>query len=577
MNVDGMEEAQRLAQSAMTPRAKWLDRLDRYVKGTQYEGKPSFWDTTVPTMERQPCVTYNVTKSALKGFKANITAEDKFPDVTARGAWDLDEKVLTDEDAKSIDQVFASLAKMAKFQSISGEVLPDAMGQCSAAVIFGIRSKKLCLDTVRASWCLPEFDKDGQVTRLEIKYSYIDTNLIINGRCRARAMWYRRVVDDKNDTIYKTVEFKSLTEKITWVEDVVNKHNFGFCPVRWYAFEKGASIAGRIDGHAIHEELLQDLDALNMLLSVKHRAALMSEGQWTEIGVSEGYNPTDAGRAPHVLIPSSPMGGIPTPDNPVSGGYKAYSGTPEGRKKGLGEVWQYTGGKTDVQVELHSMPGDALKAMADCAMDERNKLGELLSMVFIDPENLPKGAAMSGTAIMAIRKRFFERCDEIRLDFGDNFIIPAYGMMLRIAQKVNLPVPGMTKAMEIVKRMGELWSYDCPPLQLSWGDYAALDPTEGLALAQTVTALVEAKLITSRIAVKMLRGIMGIEDIDAYLEELDEHNTKMADQEQEQGLTSSDDEHGKALELQDQKLTAQTQQVKIKAASVKSKPTKKSK
>jgi hypothetical protein len=551
MELAGLQDAQRVSSQAMTPRARELERLDRYVSGRQYEGRKNFWDKSVPLQERAPCIKYNIVKAAIRGFRANICGEDLFPDVTSRNAWDDNEKVLLEEDSKAIDMVLAALAKQCRFQALCGETLSLAMGSRSVAVIFGIRANRLFGDTVRAQWCTPSFDRDGAVTELEIKYPYIDTNLLVDGKYKARAMWYRRVITADEDTVYIPVEFKSLNDRITWTVDAAKSanHMFGFCPVIWYAFERGCDTAGQIDGHAIHDGLLEEIEALDMLLSVKHRAGMRAEGQWTEIGVDAGYNPS-SGRQPLIILPSSASGGTPTPDNPISGGFMLNDpNIDNARRSGSDEVWQYGGDAREIKVERHAMRGDALKAMEDVAKDHRNKLGELLSVVFMDPENLPHGTAMSGTALMALRKRFFERCNEVRSDFGDNFIVPAYGMMLRIAAKVGLRVPGSTRSMQVVDRLGDLWSYLCPPLELSWGDYARPDPAEGLLIMQTVQAGLEAKLLTTRQAIKMLRTVVGIEDVDGYIKELEKHVEDQQEKEASATEQTAGIDHQRALEL----------------------------
>lgn len=560
-NIENLNSVARLAMQAMSPRARWLDKLDRYVEGTQYQGRQNFWTGTVPLQERAPCIVYNVTKSAIRSFKTALLGEGRFPDITSKMGWDTDQESLSEEDGKAIDRSLAAIASQVRLQSGCGEVLAQALGSGTSVTIYGIRNKKLFMDNVKAGWCIPVFKSNtNTVESLVIEYPYIDTSLKVNGRWKARAMMYRRTIDEKQDIIFHPVEFTQVDQELKWVVDTKVSHGLGFCPVHWYALEKGCNIKGRIDGHAIQENLLEEIDELNTLLSVKHRAALLSEGQWVEIGVEEGYNPTDPGRAPNVIVPSTPLGGEPAPTNIPNGGYAQPSRQGGKRRRGLLEIWQYQGLKTNVDVKLIALPGDALKNMAEAAQDERNKLSELLGVVFLETENLPKGAAMSGTALLNLRKRFIERCDELRCDFGDNFIVPVYGMLLRIATTVGLNIPGLDEAKAAVERLQDVWSWESPPFELSWGFYEEHDPNEQLAMAQMVEILMTQNLLTPYMAVKMLRSQMGVEDIDAYLKLLEAHNVEKQAQEQ----AKADDEHGKQVELQGQKLNAQ---VKMKAKS----------
>jgi len=559
--------AQKIALEAMSPRAQWLDLLDRYFLGTQYEGRPDYWSDKVPEWERAPCFVYQVVEAAIDAIRTKVLGEGRFPDVTTRAAWDSKGQQIPEENAEVLDRALEGCSKQARFQAVCKEALEIAASCSSVAVVFRVQNNRLCLDTVKPQWCTPEWDQEtGELVSLEIKYPYIDTSLIERGRVKARAMMYKRVIDTENETTWEPVEIRTNHPLDVEFGPVRSKiaHGFPGCPVHWYAFEKGCSIEGRFDGHAIHETQLGEIDALNFTLSARHGAALKAgQPQWVETGVEPGYNPSEGGRMAHPPIASSPLGGTPNPStNPLNvSGYLAPHIQKGVRKKGAGYVWQYPSELT--RVEMHTLPGDALKAIAETAADERNKIFEALGVQFIDHENLPKGAAMSGTALDALRERFIARCDDIRQDFGDGFIVPLYGMMLQMALLKGLSIPELEKAQSIIADLADVWSWDCPPLELSWGTYSQPTADEQQKTMTMVISGIQAGLITKRVAVKMLRGILGVESIDDYLEEL-LHESEVTQQD-EQGLAQekSEDAHEKSLELQ---TSAYEQQLKLQKA-----------
>lgn len=562
MKIQGYAQAQRIAKKAMTPRAEWLDKLERYVLGTQYDGRPGFWDdSNVPLWERQPCIVYQAVEAAIAQYKNKVLGEDRWPDVTSRMSWDNDGEAMSDVDAEALDLVLQNMSSMSKFQTKSSEAFAWGQGVGTSVSIVGVRNDKICIDTVKPSWCTPEFDVEGCVTKLVIQYPYVDTTKTIKGKPVARAMMYRREVDVSKDTIFLPVEFKEDDdlESIRWVEDKDKSivHGLGFCPVHWYARKKGCSIEGRVDGHALHETQLDEIDGLNFAISQKHQAALFLGGPIiVEIGVDPGYNPSGSGRAARVMAQSSPMGGSPDPvSNPLhSGGYLSPEGGRNGnkRRKSPNQVWQYERSKQDTDVKMLALDGTALKALEEHCSDLRNKLCEALGVVFLDTENIPKGHAMSGSAMEALLDRFLAHCDEERADFGDGFIVPMYGMMLRIAVHFELPVPGLDKAKAVIDRIGDLWAWHSPPLELSWGEYSTPTPEEEKAQVDAVVALKGINLLSRRAAVKMLRSIIGVENIDDYIKELDEDEEIQAQKEESKAMN----DHGRQMDLVSAKAAA---------------------
>jgi hypothetical protein len=441
VKIDGYDEAVAAVQANTSPRAQHMARLEAYVEGRQYDGRPSFWNDAVPLHERAPCIVYPVAKNAIGSNCDLVLGEGRFPSVTTceEGDEDVDDEAGEDGAERAagthevLDALLVRLQKVSRFRAAARDVFSAAQG-CGAAVgLFGVRNLRPVVETTKARWCEPTLNADGEVERLVIEYPYLETYKE-RGTWKARARMYRREIDQARDVTMLPADISSSQVDIAWGPDpkAAISHNLGFCPVVWYPFMRGVSVVGDVDGTAIHDELLDEIDALNFALSQRHRAArYCGDPQWTECGVEQGFNPSESGRQP--LVAATAQGGRASSDNPVRGSYVDTSrrGGGGARKKGPGCVWQYPDAATKVQ--MHALPAGALDALDEDARDLRVKLMESLSVVLLDPEDLRGASQISGKSLQAIRRRQIERCSQFREDFGDKWLRPGLLMLLRIA------------------------------------------------------------------------------------------------------------------------------------------------
>jgi hypothetical protein len=466
--IEGYDRAVELVNKRMSPRAQRLAALERWVNGTQYDGKKP-WDEDCPIAEKAPCIAEPIVADAIESHVDMVLGEGRFPAITTRPAEDEDddpegdstgpdeadedEGGLNEKDSALVDRLIGGIAEQARFPALCRESLGLALGCGTSCTIYGAREGRLFGDTVKARWCQPEFMPNGRaVAKLVIEYPYIDTYQDDGGVWHARARVYRREIDAVSDVTMLPADADVL--KPQWKPDPaqVFEHGLGFCPVIWYPFMRGCGIVGEIDGHAPHETLTDEIYAHDVALSQRHRAALYAgDPQWTETGVELGYNPSQSGKVVPILATAD--GGPPTRDNPVIG---TYNGEPRasgnGRKKHPGTIWQYEGETT--KVELHVLPGDALKAISDHAHDVRAKLLQALAYVPLDTENSAIVRGLTGKAIELLKQRQTNRDDKIRDDFGDGFIKPSVSMLLRIAytKSDELRTRGLKRAAPALKR-----------------------------------------------------------------------------------------------------------------------------
>ncbi len=472
-DLPGYSEAMRLANDALSPRAQRIRRYEAYVNGQQYDGRKGYWDTSVPTEERAPCIVYLILAEAIESNVDLVMGDGRFPTVTSKPEGDgeedpdAEEGDLSEDESAGLDKFMGKLAKAARFEPVTSEAFASAQAQSSTCGVFGVRDGKPFCDLVSAWWCEPTLAPDDSVSKLVIQYPYLAEYQDQAGRWRVRPMLYRREIDAVSDTTMQAVELTQTVNAATakWKPESRIEHGWGFCPVIWYPFMRGAKMAGTIDGHAIGEHMLDEVERLDQVLSQRHASALMAgDPQWTECGVDPGFNPSAGGRT--AVIPATREGGVGTTANPVVGGYPAAGGSGTAmhkssgaRKKGGQYPWQYT--DKDTVVKLHTLPGEALKALDDDARDLRLKICEGLAVVFLDPEYVKGSGALSGKALSLLKQRQKNRCSRYRDDLGARWIVPGISMLLRICHVVakrgeKLRVRGFRKIAPMLAKFEEI-------------------------------------------------------------------------------------------------------------------------
>jgi len=452
--MEGYADAAKIISEHTSPRAQKQANLERYVEGTQYQGRPSFFDRSVPLWHRAPCVVYPMVANVITSNTDLVLGEGRWPRITCRpGEDDSDYDIagLDAEESALLDKFVVDVQRASRFRTATREAFSAGQGCGSAVLIFGVRAGVPFIDSTKARWCEPEFAEDGCVKRLVIEYPFFATEKE-RGRWRVVPKMYRREIDDVKDVTYHSVRLGAGGFKPDWQVEAAYKHDLGFCPVVWYPFMQGCSVVGNYDGRAIHENLLDELTGLDFALSMKHRAALYSgDPQWTEIGVEPGYVPSQLGDI--VTVPATSMGGPITSDNRPVGEYRAPQ-RGQGRRKGPGEVWQYE--SPDVKVQLHTLPGDALKALENHCMDLRLKLAESMSAVFLDPDSVRFASALSGKALEVIRQRQLDRCEQYRDDVTARLILPSINMLLRVCyvagSRGQVTLHGLAKVLPILRK-----------------------------------------------------------------------------------------------------------------------------
>jgi hypothetical protein len=540
INFENQDAADKAFRANLSPRYCQLENFEKWAEGRQYDSKQGWFDESggVPLWERAPAVVYPVVDIAANSFVDLLLGEGRFPKFTTKLSEDEsdEDNGLSPEQSADVDRFIRETHRLCRFRAYSRDASYSGMICGSTAAIHGVRAGKPFVDLVPAKWCEPELGQEGEVLKLEVRYPYQEQFKDRSGKWAVRAKLYRRVIDDKRDVEYLPGDAAESGIEPDWKENKARSvdHGLGFCPVIWYPFMRGCVPVNELDGKPIHRHITDEIHQHDIARSQWHRGALMSEPQIVETGVTPGYSPTDIGRKPDIYASVDGKAKFSSQEEldrlkskgVITGSYGSSGQPAKARKKGPGWVWQYANPETKVFVLTY--PGEALKAQEDNCRDLRLKLQESLCVIFLDPESIKFAATTSGKALQAIKQKQIDRCGQIRDDLEQRLFEPSVSMQLRIAQRVmasgqKLKTPGAKKVKPILDMMLQGGEWSAPTIYTLWGDYYAPDPAEQEIIVRMVLSALEAgvPMLTVKAAVQKLAPIFGIENVSAFVDELE--------------------------------------------------------
>ncbi len=435
-------QIQGMLEAGKSPRFRRIETYQKYWDGTVYEGRPGFLDQSVdvPLLERAPCVVYPIVRAAAQAICSMSMGLGKFPEILSMTSEDdtvFDERFgLSIEESVVLDAGVKKIIDQARLPAVALQLAETALHSGSCVPMVSLNNGQIRVSQLDPKCCTPKFfpDKPECVMEIEVSYRYVDEFFSLEDQCwMKRVMQYRRVIDQENDTTFIPREVKHPKDfPIPGTPDLEKTypHNFGFCPVLWYAHRATFSDTQGIDGKPIHWGLASQLDALHFAYSQRHRAALYcGDPQYWESGVDPDDRPQAMGRTSVAIQPTSnnPQGALGVKDGWAFGG---GSGSKPARKKGPGAVWQYT--SPDSKVGMLTLPGDALKAIDMHAADLRVKICEALGITFVDPSQLKGAGDISGKTLAFIFALQVATCNALREDFGRKCLLPVLNLIYQV-------------------------------------------------------------------------------------------------------------------------------------------------
>lgn len=526
-----------------SPRCERMEAYEKYWNGTIYEGRPGFLDQSVdvPLLERAPCIVYPIVRNSIQSILAFSMGEGKFPRILSMSSEDdtsFDERLgLSKDESVVIDGLCKKIDDQARFPAVMQQLAETALSRGTAVPVISLDRGRIKVSQIDPKYCTPTMDEKNpnELASLEVSYRYVEDYFSnTEKKWHKRVLQYRRVIDRQVDTTFVPVEVKSVNDyPIPRTPDAARTftHNFGFCPVHWYACRATVEDCQEIDGRPIHWGLASQLDALHFSYSQRHRAAMYTgDPQYWEVGVTSEDMQT-MGR--------SAAAAQPTSNNPqgkaMANGWAfgTGGGSKPMRKKGPGAVWQYE--NPEAKVGMMTLPGDALKAVDLHANDLRVKLCEALGVTFIDPAQLKGTGDISGKTLAFIFANQIANCNSFREDFGRKCLLPVLNLIFRVILAKGagggLYLAGVKESLPILKRFQQPVGWFEPNLRLAWGDYflsSAVD--EATETAAAIEAL-QAGIIVKATAVEHIKSIFQIENTSQYLLELERERQENEQQE----------------------------------------------
>jgi hypothetical protein len=542
--VKGEEKAQKLVDACTPPRARRLGHIEAFVDGNQYEGRPGWFDETeLPVWDRKPCVKYRAVRSAIASNVDLLLGENRYPQIKAGGDENESDEQLEDglssDDSKLIERFLLSVKDEAELEPALRKLYTKEQRCGSCCAIIGSRRGKLFVESLDPRWTTITRDANLEIESVEISFPFIDHVRLTDG-WHAVAKLYRRVIDASRDVTFKPGLCQEDGAEPKWQENPAMSvnHGLGFVPVIWHKRDSDDSDGCQSeDGKAIHDNLEDEIVAIDIGLSMRHEGALYCRPERVEIGVTPGYNPT--GETVRVEAYASVDGR--ESGRTASNFYSSGMGGGGKRRRGPGWVNQFDDPATKVMNLENS--GDALKALDDDIRDLRTKICETLAWVPLDPDSVKFAATVSGKALEVLRERQLNRVATDRETFGKNVIVAVYQMLLRVVSVVKeaARTPGIKKVLPIIAKMSDTGAqWQAPRLKLHWPPFFRATAEDEGKLVDTTSKAKDAGLITKRTAVEKLQSVYGIENVDLYLEALEEEaeeNRRIAAEEEQRAMT----------------------------------------
>lgn len=444
---------------------------------------PGFYTAAdTPLCLRRPSAPYHLPRAITQRLSSFVFGEDTHPAVRIRG------DALTQDWVDGAVEVMRLYAMFRHARDMGG-------GMGAIGIGLGFVNGQPRLELFDPRWSTPKFDPtdDHKVDELVIQYQKPKGD---------KLFWWRRVIDDKADTLYEPVE---VTDDPPVFDQIRSEkpHNLGECPVVW------------VKNTNVHDDIDGDPDCQGVFDTVKEIDALQSQGI---VGNKANADPT------LLLSTTDKLGQI---------------------EKGSDNAIKLTNG-TGEYLELE---GSGARAALETAGVLRKQVLEITRCVLDDAPDGQR-AQMTATEIRAKYASMLAHASELREQYGTFGIKPIIAMLIRAARKLKTPVRDeQTDAMvslqiilppKIVEEKDDAGNVtvntfervlgEGGEIELVWPPYFPPNAQDALQAAQAVQAARTAKVLDREAAARFLAPYFGVEDVAGMLERL----AKEEEEEQEQ-------------------------------------------
>lgn len=508
-----------VARLADPARARRLDALEKLWKGKAYDGRPSFWDDSVPLVERGPCVQSSLAETAGRRLVNLVFGNARFPTL-ALGPSPYG-VALTPAERAQLGALVAAVVKAARLRAAARQGLEQALMTGSLCVTAELARGVPRLPVRAAKWCTPTFAADGETLEsLDVRYRYDAPD----ASGRPVPHWYRRTLDAQRDVAYRPVEARDDGREPAWTEDPARTvaHGYGFVPALWHRHQPDPSDHDPLDGTALFAGLEGEIEALDMALSQHRRAALYNgEPQTYVAGADAASAPAVAGETGRGVDPARASWFSQVYD---AAGRWLGSGSRGGGaalKKSPAKIWKLKEGSDAGMLESTGAGAAILREDRDAL---RRVILDARGIVLATPEQV--GANASAALLEQLFEPMIAEADNFREEYGP-WLVEAVNLLLRVAmlearRGATVLLPGLAAALPLLARfevaVGGTPTWVGLPLEPAWGRY--FHPT-AQDIGQTVDAARKANgdrpVLSLRRSLQLVAPVAGIDDLDAEL------------------------------------------------------------
>lgn len=562
----------------LLPRYAEIGRLQSYIDGKQYEGRPDFWtgkkgnaDVPVPLRERKPCIIYPLPAAICRQVVRFTFGEGRYPTLkveaqTDKGAAVYESLALSEDDASLLENGLVDVTENAMLKSVMRTLMARGLGERTAVAIATLKNGRITFDLPHAKDVHATFKNDDPADELESlvwAYQYCKT-VIEEGRAKQKRFWFRRDVTKTDHITYEPVEVKTGETAVKWGAGKRTTHGYGFVPALWIRNLDDTTEPGGIDGVSLIEDLFDEFDALNFAMSQRDRGIkFFGTPQPFETGVEDGDGPdADGRRANGGFSPSTSPTGLMAEGVKGAAAPKHGASRTKARRMAPDHMWSYEGEK--VRLDLLEAGEAWFNNTTNHVEDVRKRILESVSVVVASIEQMTASGDMNTSFLKLAYAPLLNLVDELRdatwWPFGLRAML---SLCLRILAKeggVGILIPNAKALAELVGKFdvpvtgadgqtASVWML--PKITPKWGESFTPTSTEIGENVLTATQAKDGGLVPLKAAVQHIAPHFGIDDIDAAVSELEAKAEEQKALEAENAQAQADDAHGKKLEAGD--------------------------
>lgn len=508
---------------ASTARYAKLSRLEAYLAGTQYDNLPDWHDerNDTPLRERRPCVIYPLPKAATNQAVRFTIGEGKFPrlkidQVDASDTFGEQFAISADE-SPLLTKAVEDIVIRSRLRSALRVMMRRGLSCGTGVVVLSVHMGRFHFEHPRAKDCVPTFECDSPelpVKSLVWTYAFDAVVKGVEGKPTTQRFQFRRDFTETEVIEYEDVPIEVGSRKpIEWREKSRTVHGLGFCPVVWTR-NLPDECGSDIDGVAIYDGLLDELDALNFALSQRHMGIeVLGTPQPYETGVADDDGPAATGRT------AAPVASDRR--SPYSKPGERGSSSVAARKGGARYLWSYKG--DGVKVGLVETTGQAFEVASAHVDDIRSRLLEAMDIILLDPTSVAGKGDMSAKALVLMYAPMLALVDELREWWWEHALQPILSMMLRAVAVLGdgMLVKGARQVSQLLQRRsimvdGQL-VWEPPTITPLWGDYFAPSAEDVFKTTQSAAMAHKAKLVSASTATRFVASMYGVADVEDEL------------------------------------------------------------